>query len=363
MTVANGKSAKARIRNRANKQTRLDSELQRIEEITKNARATWFTLIGALVFAAVTLASVEDASFFVSNSQTKLPLAGISVPIQSFFWAGSLLVAALYIYLHLYLEQLWHALGQAPARVDGAPLADRIYPWLVSDTALRTRDRMRLGRDTTSSGNRDHVRSSRNRSLGWMSDLVSFGLVWYFGLSVVTWFWWRSMPAHDIWLTGWLAAVLIVTALVFLSSLSNALRRLGERKKTRRWVPAFTVAAVLVIGLTIVRTHTDIWAGDPRIDRSQLGQGCTEFQKDKRNRTFCPYWLNYAMELLRPARAEMAEFVFTKKPPGWLGKENEKTKFRVAWCKQNPNLACPYALSEKEHKFNTPEEAAKFERS
>ncbi len=121
-----------------------DDGLKRVQDIIRNARATWFALLGALVFASVTLAGVKDISFFVNTVETKLPLADISVPVVSFFWAGSLLTAALYAYFHLYLELLWQALGDFPARdKTGALLADRIEPWIVADTALRFRDWLR----------------------------------------------------------------------------------------------------------------------------------------------------------------------------------------------------------------------------
>ena len=125
-----------------------DDGIKRVQDIIRNARATWFALLGALVFASVTLASVKDISFFVNTVETKLPIVGISVPVVSFFWAGSLLIAALYAYFHLYLELLWQALGDFPARdKKGALLADRIEPWIVADTALRFRDWLRK-RDT-----------------------------------------------------------------------------------------------------------------------------------------------------------------------------------------------------------------------
>ncbi len=114
-----------------------DDGIKRVQDIIRNARATWFALLGALVFASVTLASVKDISFFVDTVETKLPIVGISVPVVSFFWAGSLLIAALYAYFHLYLELLWQALGDFPARdKTGALLADRIEPRIVADTAM-----------------------------------------------------------------------------------------------------------------------------------------------------------------------------------------------------------------------------------
>jgi hypothetical protein len=136
--------------------------LKRVGSIIKNARATWFALLGALVFASITLASVKDVSFFVNTVETKLPVVGISVPVTSFFWAGSLLIAAIYAYFHLYLELLWQALGDAPARIGGKPLADRIDPWIVADSALRLRGRLRGAHCDARASRKRAIRDSRH---------------------------------------------------------------------------------------------------------------------------------------------------------------------------------------------------------
>jgi hypothetical protein len=210
--------------------------LKRVQDIIKNARATWFALLGALVFASITLASVKDVSFFVNTVETKLPLVGISVPVTSFFWAGSLLIAAIYAYFHLYLELLWQALGDAPAQEkknpkaddpavkEGVRVADRIEPWIVADTALRLRDWLRKPKimpDFIGPHMPFHP-ASRERAMPWISGAVAFGLVWLFGLAVIFWFWWRSMPAHEAPRTLFLGLVLTVTYFVFGASLASA---------------------------------------------------------------------------------------------------------------------------------------------
>ncbi len=50
--------------------------LERVDTITRNARAIWFGLLGALIFAGVTLLGVEDIDFFGVDRSTKLPLIG-----------------------------------------------------------------------------------------------------------------------------------------------------------------------------------------------------------------------------------------------------------------------------------------------
>ena len=89
--------------------------LAHIAELSKNARATWFGLIGLLVFVGVTLLGHQDADFFAYGAETQLPLVNVTIPVTYFFVFAPVLVAALYIYLHLYLMNLWDALAMAPS--------------------------------------------------------------------------------------------------------------------------------------------------------------------------------------------------------------------------------------------------------
>jgi hypothetical protein len=225
--------------------------LKRVQDIIKNARATWFALLGALVFASITLASVKDVSFFVNTVETKLPLVGISVPVTSFFWAGSLLIAAIYAYFHLYLELLWQALGDFPSRdKDKVRLADRIEPWIVADAALRVRDWLR--------GAKENDRCSRDRAMPWISGFVAIGLVWFFGIVVIGWFWWRYMPKHDPLWTLFLGLVLSVTYFVFGASLAGAWSHLkfenGQNRETPYWHWSVPLVFLCILAMTIVRT-------------------------------------------------------------------------------------------------------------
>jgi uncharacterized protein YjbI with pentapeptide repeats len=313
--------------------------LKRVSSIIQNARATWFALLGALVFASVTLASVKDLSFFVNTVETKLPLVGISVPVNSFFWAGSLLIAAIYAYFHLYLELLWQALGKAPARIGGKPLADRIDPWIVADSALRLRDWLREAKG--------EQRASCQRSMPQISGFVSFGLVWLFGTGVILWFWLRSMPAHDLQLTGVNGIVLIATLWVFCTSLTSAHNYLADSEIRWRWRPVFSVAMVAVVGLTLVWTWIDPWAGQPR---ETVFYACDARQIEA-GRRFCPG--NIRIDWLRPAIADLREVVFTEKPKDWQSKEIAETEFRARWCKERGKPECANPLDPTNRKFES----------
>jgi len=166
--------------------------LDHIAEVSKNARAIWFGLLGLLAFVGVTLLAHKDADFFAFGAETQLPLIGITVPVKVFFYIAPVLVAGLYAYLQLYLMTLWDGLADAPARIGDQPLADRVFPWLLSYAALWYRNRTR----------KDDCAAPR--SLGLVVVAVSLALGFAFAIAVLTLLWWRSMPAHDEWLTLWI---------------------------------------------------------------------------------------------------------------------------------------------------------------
>ena len=48
------------------------TQIARINELSKTARATWLSLLGYLAFVGVTLLGVEDADFFVKLGDHRL---------------------------------------------------------------------------------------------------------------------------------------------------------------------------------------------------------------------------------------------------------------------------------------------------
>jgi len=273
-----------------------DALIKRADEIIKNGRALWFTLLGTLVFAGVTLASVRDVAFFASSIDTKLPLLGISVPVTSFFIAGSILIAAFYAYFHLYLEQLWEALGKAEARRHGLPLADRVHPWIVVDAALRQRDRWR---GITA----ENERCSRTRGMSVIGTLVSFALAWGFGPFVLFGFWWRSMPAHQPVMTGVIGAVLAFSLFIACMSLSGMRAALADHPAQRRWRLGLVVVVVVIAGLTVVRTWIDPWAGAART--SVISLPICQINSGETRKCLSEFQLSF--DFLRPAKADLRE--------------------------------------------------------
>ncbi len=70
--------------------------LDHIAQVSQNARATWFGLLGLLAFVGVTLLGHKDADFFAYGAETQLPLVNVTIPVKAFFVFAPALVAALY---------------------------------------------------------------------------------------------------------------------------------------------------------------------------------------------------------------------------------------------------------------------------
>ena len=169
------------------------ARLGQIEKISLNARTAWFGLLALLVFIGVTLMGHRDSDFFAFGAETQLPLLNIAVPTEAFFIAAPVLAAALYIYLHIYLNGLWVALAKAPSVIEGDPLDERIYPSMLGTAALILRRRLRA----------EPAPPVKSRGLAPLG--ISLLMTWLFGWVVLAAVWVRSWPYHEAWLSLWIA--------------------------------------------------------------------------------------------------------------------------------------------------------------
>ncbi|MEE8455345.1 MAG: pentapeptide repeat-containing protein [Limibaculum sp.] len=256
--------------------------LAHIAQISQNARATWFGLLGLLAFIGVTLLGHNDADFFAYGAETQLPLIGITVPVKAFFTVAPVLVAALYAYLHLYLMTLWDGLADAPARIDGQPLADRVFPWLISYAALWERNRRR----------KDGCAAPR--ALGRLVVFVSLLLGWLFGIAVMLGLWLRSMPAHEEWLTLWIGFWLWFAALIGLTGFASAAKRMAGASRAQ-----------------VARAH-----GVRRSWGAALAVALAFLSWETTEGGLIPHATGTPPPLLYRADLILAEL--TRKPPGWL---------------------------------------------
>lgn len=313
--------------------------LAQIETQSRTARTNWFGLLAYLAFVGVTLLGVEDADFFVSTRQTQLPLVGVSIPTLAFFWTAPLLGAALYVYLHLHLMTLWHALARAPAEIDGKPLGERVFPWLVNDLALSAR--------------RD--KPLRTQPLRWLANLVTIALVWVAGPAVLFGFWWRSMPAHEFAMTMLISACLLVSLFVGVSSAVTFWQVIPlEKEHARPWRPMWRTAlaglvAVVVLFYGAARSHygdriepvanatvdwIEAWTGPwfrDVVDESRWTRRSAQDVQEA--------WVRDRIGL---ASADLFEVELVPKPDDWRSRVVAQRRFRADWCERQgiPAVVC-----------------------
>ncbi|MGM0585098.1 MAG: pentapeptide repeat-containing protein [Pseudomonadota bacterium] len=283
--------------------------LDRIEALSRAARANWLGLLAYLVFVGVTLLGVEDRDFFLQRAQTRLPIAQVDIPTFAFFWTSSILGAALHVYLHLYLLKLWDALSPraAPPRIGGEPLSERAFPWLVNDLALRLR--------------RDGA--ARPRALNWLATLATILLVWLAAPVLLALAWWRSMPAHEEWMTLGIGACLLLALYASIVSAARLRARMagdenhGGLRNGVPWAAGF-VAAVAVIGLSWSRTE----GGDVLtwLDIQMLTVESAE--------------VTFRMAPGALAPIDLREVELVPVPDDWRDWDAARADFRDAWCRQ-----------------------------
>ena len=233
--------------------------LEHIEKVSQNARTTWFGLLALLAFVGVTLTAHEDADFFRHGAETELPLIGITVPTISFFIAAPLLLAAVYAYFHLYLLALWDALAEVEQRPGARPLVDRVYPWLLAQSALWLRAVLR----------RDGAAGPR--TMGVATMLVSIGVSWVLGLVALFALWKASWALHDEWLSLWILACFLAALWIGGAALCVMVRLMagaqpGAAHRTWPWAAPAAVVFGLVLAEESLRAteggiYESLWLG------------------------------------------------------------------------------------------------------
>ncbi len=388
LRTANARAARKRHLNDAEKAADAaaiadeKATIDRVAKLTGMARASWLGLMSFLAFVGITLLGVQDADFFIVERETALPLVGVSVPTNLFFYVAPFFGALLYVHMHLYLVKLWKALDSLP-KDNGIPAEDRIAPWIVSDMAL--------------SGNPGAVHAYPMRTLARIVVTLS---IFAFGPMVLAAFWWRSMPKHDEVLTvvfcglpffisvlagaeswralrqggaeeshmskgataGWSAGLLALCAAGFLTTEGtlgayaqfHRIKILGEEIRfvsirTRRSMNLVKELRKLdEAGLRARFAGFAIYP-DPG-DLHYLAE--LELKRRWWMRTWWP-------DLLRPA--QLKGVVFVETPADWLPRDEAEQVFRKRWCTELaiPKLACglgPLARDDRGDRQKIPDE-------
>ncbi|MEM1314562.1 MAG: pentapeptide repeat-containing protein [Pseudomonadota bacterium] len=336
---------------RSEKKPDLDAAVARINDLSPMLRTNWFGQLAFFGFVGVTLHSISDTEFFLDNRSISLPLVNISVETRNFFLFTPVISCAIYVYLHYQLLKLWTAMEDALAAAAPAAIRNRVNPWLVNDLALIFAERARGAADA--------------RPLAFIAEIATRLLIWAGGPLLLGFAWWRSMAAHDEWLTLTIAVSLGVSLYAGWTSWWLMRRHVSaDPAPLKVWTPARRAAAaavtVAIVALSWLRTEGGFehyarlalaqaeaemgWT--PDLDAHAYDPGCAPPGVGKRIKLDC--WIAdhvLTTEDLRPpplplgldrlltlARTDFAGAEITPRPADWRIHEMARERFRAAWC-------------------------------
>src|SRR5260370_37648677 len=106
-----------------------------LKYISRRGRhAAWLisTLLLLDALACWRIITVSDAQILRNASLLPFPVLRNGVPLVQFFLLSPLLIGALYLWLHVYLQRFWEATAGLPAIFENGQRLDQGLPWLVS---------------------------------------------------------------------------------------------------------------------------------------------------------------------------------------------------------------------------------------
>lgn len=182
-----------------------------VEEISRNARPVFFSMLLACLYAWLTIATTTDAHLITNSVTSPLPIIGTEIRIAWFYWAAPFILVMLYLYLHLYLMRLWSAMATLPAQFpDGRRLDECAYPWLLTGLVRRHFALLR----------------SACSSMTKLEEWLTIFLAWWAVPITLLGLWLRFLPVHE-WSGTWLhIALLVVTYIAALITYRTAVSTL-----------------------------------------------------------------------------------------------------------------------------------------
>jgi uncharacterized protein YjbI with pentapeptide repeats len=284
--------------------------LEQVKAISAEARKVFIGLLAACVYSWLVIGTTTDVALILNTASSPLPIINTPIPIAGFYVIGGSVLAAVYCYLHFYLQRLWRTLASLPAVFpDGVALDDKTDPWLLTNL-IRT-DFELLRTDAP--------------PLIRLENLLAVFLAWWLVPLTLIALWARYLPAHG-WLgTSWLVFLIGLATLfsrhtyrlarVALQGLTSRNAEPTDADRgilTRAWRefrglrPDKLTVSVLV---TLVVCSFSAFRDDPRDPHAWVVQG-----------------LNGLGFIGIHTYADLREVEVAQKPEGWDGKDWSKVK-------------------------------------
>jgi uncharacterized protein YjbI with pentapeptide repeats len=215
--------------------------LSNIKEASSSARTVFIMMLLLCSYSWLKMGSTRDAELFLETSSVSIPVLQIQVSVPTFYMAVPVLLVALFMWCHFYLQHLWEELAELPAIFpDGRPLFRRVYPWLLNTMVTAHFPILKKDRPLLT-----HLQTFAGVLLAW----------WVVPATVVA-FWWKYLRRHDpLSSTEQLVlAAIAIGAAALLQELAGATLR-GETRRSlslrprdpRGWVIGSVFLIVLLV--------------------------------------------------------------------------------------------------------------------
>ena len=104
-----------------------------VKDLSQRAQKLFLTLLLGCVYCWLTIGTTTDLGLITDSVSSPLPIIGTNIRISGFYFAAPWILFGIYIWFHLYLQNLWKELSHLPATFpDGKDLDEKIDPWLVN---------------------------------------------------------------------------------------------------------------------------------------------------------------------------------------------------------------------------------------
>ena len=185
------------------------SILSSVNDVSANAQKVFLSMLVACAYCWLTIATTSDARLLTNSTSSPLPLIQTAVPLAGFYLTAPLLLLCIFLWLHLYLQDMWRGLAGLPAVFpDGRPLDEKVNPWLLTGFV---RSHFKLLRDVPP-------------ALSSVKKGLSISLAWWLVPGTLASFWLRYLSRHD-WLGTAIHICLLMVALTSAAALQHLARR------------------------------------------------------------------------------------------------------------------------------------------
>lgn len=193
--------------------------LKTVEEASKITKRLFTMLLTALGFSVLTILSTEDYLLLTNSATSPLPVIQTPISLSGFYLIAPFLLTVFFIYFLLNLLHLYKLISRLPAVFpDGAPLDEKIFPWLLNTLVREYFPRL----------------PEKEVSLFWVRKLLIVFLIWLATPIVLFWFWFRYLPRHDPWGSG-LHIVWVGLVTFFAIEVYNKTIRILKRDPNYEW--------------------------------------------------------------------------------------------------------------------------------